>query len=148
MRLPTLFVALSTFLSGPATSAEPPIRFSADLSADEQSVTTISNGKGRADFELHRDTLRFSWKVTYANLTSPSAEAGVHGPQRPGTNAPRQFELASKGTKSPIVGAVVLTEAQLQYLLSDRMYVNITSVKYPAGELRGQIHRIPPSVTN
>lgn len=147
MRLLTL-LAFFMFASGPANCADPPIRFAADLSSDEQSVTTLSNGTGRADFELDRDTLRFSWKVTYVNLTSPLQETGVHGPQRPGTNAPRQFELSPKGAKSPIAGSVVLTEAQLQYLLSDRMYVNLTTTKYPAGELRGQIHRIPPAVTN
>jgi hypothetical protein len=38
----------------------------------------------------------------------------------------------------------VLTDAQLEYLLAGRMYVNVRSRRYPAGELRGQIQRVPP----
>jgi hypothetical protein len=39
---------------------------------------------------------------------------------------------------------VVLTDAQVEYLVTGRFYVNIHTVKYPAGELRGQINRVPP----
>lgn len=122
-----------------------PVKFFAVLSADEQSTTTISPGIGRAEFSIDRDTVRMSWKVTYSKLTSPPLAANVHGPQRPGTNAGPQVNLAPKGITSTLEGSAVLTDAQLEYLLAGRMYVNITTIKYPAGELRGQIQRVPPS---
>jgi hypothetical protein len=142
--------ALVLFAAAPAFAATdgPPLKFFADLSPEEESATVESAGKGRVAFTLERETLRFSWQATFSNLTSPVTLSAVHGPQRPGTNAPPQFNLAPAGTTSPITGSVVLTEAQLQYLLSDRMYVNIHSVKYPDGELRGQIHKVPQPVTN
>ena len=62
----------------------PPIHFYADLSADEQSAVTDSPALGRADFILDRATLRFSWVVTYSDLTSAPTAAGLHGPQTPG----------------------------------------------------------------
>ena len=123
-----------------------PIVFYADLTADEQSTTTISPGVGRADFFLERATQRFSWQVTFRDLTTRAVGAAVHGPQRPGTNAGVQFELASERALSslPLQGSVVLTDAQIEYLLSGRMYVNVRTTRYPAGELRGQIERQPP----
>lgn len=142
-------------VSGPAVAADsvmegPPIGFYAVLTADEQSATTESPGSGRADFLLDRATTTLSWKVTYKDTTSPVTGAHIHGPQRPGVNAGVMFDLAQKGQKLPLEGSVVLTDAQLEYLLSGRTYVNIHTTKYPAGELRGQIERVPPAeaVTN
>jgi hypothetical protein len=134
--------------SRPALAADPPIAFFAMLSPEEESVTTVSPGSGRAEFSLDRDTLRLSWRVAYRDLTSPATGVAVHGPQRPGTNAGVQIDLAPAGTKPPVAaplrGSTVLTEAQLEYLLSGRMYVNVRTTQYPAGELRGQIERQPP----
>ena len=121
-----------------------PVKFFADLSADEQSATTISPGKGRADFSLERDNLRLSWKVTYNKMTSAATGAHIHGPQRPGPNAGIQVDLAPKGLKLQLEGSAILTDAQLEYLLAGRMYVNIHSVTFPLGELRGQIQRLAP----
>ena len=126
-----------------ADNSGPPVRFYADLSADEQSTTTISNGSGRADFSLERATLRLSWRVSFGHLTSAVVGAAVHGPQRPGTNAGVQLDLGGTSRVAALQGSAVLTDAQLQYLLAGRMYVNIRTRKYPDGELRGQIQRLP-----
>ncbi|MFO1426258.1 MAG: CHRD domain-containing protein [Steroidobacteraceae bacterium] len=128
--------------------AGPPVRFYADLSPEEQSTTTISNGRGRADFSLERATLRLSWRVSWARLTTSVVGAGIHGPQRPGTNAGVQFDMGTRGLAPPLTGSAVLTDAQLQYLLAGRMYVNVRTRKYPDGELRGQIQRLPPAAAS
>ena len=115
------------------------------LSADEQSAPTTSPGQGCALFTLDRPTLEFSWTVRFAQLTSEAVGAHVHGPQTPGGNAGVLFDLAPDNLQSPLRGAVVLSEGQLEYLLTGRTYVNIHSAKYPAGELRGQIMRLRPN---
>ena len=51
----------------------------------------------------------------------------------------------SQGARAVLAGSAVLTEAQLDYLLAGRMYVNVRTRRYPAGELRGQIQRQPPT---
>jgi hypothetical protein len=133
--------------SGHADAQTPaPVRFYADLSAAEQSVTTVSPGVGRADFALDRDTLRLSWKVTYSKLTSGPIGAGVHGPQRPGTNAGVQIDFGRAGGALPLQGSAALTDAQIEYLLAGRMYVNVRTARYPEGELRGQVQRVPAPV--
>ncbi len=122
----------------------PPIAFYADLSADEESAETYSPGKGRFDVTLDRKTLRFAWKVTYNDLTSPLTSAAIHGPQTPGCEAGVLIDLAPKGPRAPLEGSVVLNEGQLEYLLTGRMYVNLHTAKYPNGELRGQLSRQRP----
>lgn len=149
---PRLMLAMGllapALIVGAAARAElpDPIRFYAIMTAEEQSTTTVSSGVGRADFFLERATQRFSWSVTFEGLTSRVVGAAVHGPQRPGTNAGVLFELAPQASLGalPLQGAVVLTDAQIEYLLSGRMYVNVRSARYPEGELRGQIERMPP----
>lgn len=120
----------------------PPILFYADLSPDEETYATYGDAKGRADFVLERDTLKFSWKVTYTGLTSPPTGAHIFGPQRPGANSTPVFDLAPKGLKSPLEGSVILKEGDLQNLVAGRYYVNIMTTKYEHGELRGQLERL------
>ncbi len=146
-----VLVALGIGVFGsPATSQDysgtegPPIRFRALLSADEQTLTTESPGVGCALFVLDRPTLRIEWTVTYKELTSAAMAAHVHGPQGVGSNAGVLWDLAPAGMKSPLTGSIVLNDGQLEYLLTDRVYVNIHSRRYPEGELRGQIRRLRP----
>ena len=146
MRRGMLGISLGLVLSVAAWALPPedtrPIRFYADLSADEESAPTESPGKGRADFVLERATLKFSWTITYDGVTSPVTEVWIHGPQRPGTNAGKLIDLAQQGLKSPLQGSIVLNEGQLEYLLAGRLYVNLFTTKYKdGGELRGQITR-------
>ena len=132
------------FSPDPADSSGPPIRFYADLSADEESAVTESPGIGRVDFILERDTLKFSWTLSYRDLTSAPTGVHVHGPQTPGGEAAILFDMAPDGIASPTAGFKVLNEGELAYLVSDRMYVNLHTTRYPAGELRGSIKKARP----
>ena len=122
----------------------PPIQFFADLSADEESAVTESPGTGRVDFSLDRETLEFSWSLIFSDLTTSPIGAHVHGPQTPGGEAAILWDLAPEGVRSPLSGAKVLNEGELAYLVSDRMYVNLHTEKYPAGELRESIRKQRP----
>ena len=145
------FALLGSLLPGISNAAPdyagtegPPIKFHTALSADEQSAPTTSSGSGVAEFVLDRPTQRLDWIITFDNLTSDAVAAHIHGPQTPGGNAGVIFDLAPNGTESPLVGSVVLNDGELEYLLTGRLYVNVHTVNYPAGELRGQIMRVRP----
>lgn len=147
----TALALLFGALTAPAAIGDdlgPPIHFRADMSADEQSAYTESPGVGRADFVLERSTLRLSWTVTFSNLTSPPTALAIHGPQAPGGNAGVIIDMAGNGLRSPVKGSVILTDGQLEYLLTGRTYVNLSTQKYKIGELRGQIKRLPPTKKN
>ena len=127
---------------GPETGT---ISFCANLSPDEESAPTYSKAVGRADFVLQRSDLKFTWKITYKDLSGPATAASIYGPQRPGSNASKVFDLApATKLKAPIEGSIMLNDGQLEYLLTTRMYVNILTQKYPEGELRASVVRIPP----
>ncbi len=146
LRTTALSLVIGIFAAPAAISDDlgPPIHFYADMSADEQSAYTESPGVGRADFVLERSTLRLSWTVTFSKLTSPPTALAIHGPQAPGSNAGVIIDMGKNGVRSPVKGSAILTEGQLEYLLTGRTYVNLSTQKYKVGELRGQIMRLPP----
>ena len=124
--------------------AGPPLRFAAEMSAYEESAVTDSPAKGRIDFVLDRQTLKFTWKVTYDGLTSTPTGLKVHGPQVVGAEAAPLFDLAPKGVRSPMEGEMEFTDGLVTYLVQDRLYVNLTTAKYPDGEIRSSIRKIRP----
>src|SRR6185437_10083465 len=137
--------------AGAVHAAEPAaeagtISFCVNLSPDEESAPTYGNAVGKGDFILSRSDLKFTWDIAFKDLTSKPIAANMHGPQRPGANAPAVFPLLQNGAAitSPLKGSVVLNDGQLEYLLTERLYVNITTQKYPDGELRGQLKRLHP----
>ena len=133
------------FSPNPDDRAGPPIRFFADLSADEESAVTESPGAGRVEFVLDRKTLRLSWKVSFRKLTTAPIGLHVHGPQTPGGEAGILFELAPpRGLRDGVSGEKLLDDGLLGYLVQDRLYVNLQTRRYPAGELRGPVRKARP----
>jgi hypothetical protein len=142
-----LFAPALFFVGGSAASdkhpAVPgPVHFYANLSAEEETTAAESQAQGRADFSLDRKTLQLSWNVKFTGLSDVTG-ATVNGPERVGVNGSILYTLASKDAQSPIQGSKVMSEGELQYLMERHLYVNITTAKYPAGEIRGQINRCP-----
>lgn len=138
-----LSVLALTALAPVVHAAENDILFTSELSDDEQSTPTYSKGKGRAEIVLERETLKITWTVTYQDLSSPPLTVGLFGPENVGANAGMLIDFATNGLNSPIKGSAILNDGQLQYLITGRVYVNITSQKWKAGELRGQLRRQP-----
>lgn len=126
----------------------PPIKWTTDLNADEMSWTVDSPGVGRADFVLERETMKFSWTVTYDKLTSAATKVAIHGPQTPGGEAGVLIDLGGKGLSSPVVGEAVINDGQLRYLVTDRFYIQIATKKNEKGEIRGQLRRLRPVASN
>jgi hypothetical protein len=141
----TLSVFVEVAATPVAQAGENDIRFIAELSDDEQSIPTYSKGKGKAEIILERETLKITWTVTYNDLSSAPITAGLFGPENVGANAGMLIDFAGKGLNSPIKGSAILSDGQLQYLITGRIYVNITSQKWKDGELRGQLKRQPPT---
>lgn len=124
-----------------------PINWFANLASEEESWAVDSKGVGRADFTLERESMRFSWTVTYKDLTSPAIRVAVHGPQTPGGEAGVLVDLGGGGVQSPVKGSTILNDGQLRYLTTDRFYINITTPKYAKGEIRGQLQRVRPTAS-
>ncbi len=136
-----LLLSLGLVVATASTCAAAPddILFAADLTPEAETAPTESPGKGHIDLWLERATLKITWRVTYSGLTSPPTSVGLHGPENAGANAGVLVDLHAG--KSPIEGTGVLTDGQFQYLITTRVYANIMTGRYPAGELRGHLRR-------
>lgn len=139
-----LALVSASFAADHAVAADDDIFYVATITDDEQSVPTESPGSGIAEFRLERATLKLSWKITYKGLTSKPISIGLYGPENVGANAGRVVDLGINGLSSPIQGSTILSDGVLSYLVTGRTYVNLHTVRYKDGELRGQVRRIRP----
>ena len=116
--------AFSTVMTG--MNQVPPLRASA---------TTAT---GRMDAVLDKTTRLLRWKLFYRGLTGAAIAGHFHGPATASTSA--GVALAFKGAvTSPMDGQATLTLEQMTDLLAGRWYVNIHTMAFPAGEIRGQM---------
>ena len=132
------------FSPDPNDRSGPPIRFSADLSAAPQRAPTVSDGRGHADFVLERDTLKLSWTVTFRDLTSEPSGLHIHGPVPAEGEAPAIFALAAESFRSPVAGEKILSMGEVAYLVQNLLYINLSTTKYPVGEIRGPVRKLRP----
>ncbi len=122
----------------------PPVLFWSDMSADEETAVTESPGKGHAEFSLDRKTLRLSWTLTFQGLDSQVLGIGLYGPAPPGNEGGLIYDLGKERAGNAAKGSVVVQDSDVTNIVHDKYYVNITTKKYPRGELRGPIKRHPP----
>ena len=91
-----------------------------------------------------------TYTVTFSGLSSPTSNAHIHGPAAPGLSAGVVHGFTSNDPApgnpthvSPITGswtfATGLTNARVAQLKQGLFYINIHTVNYPSGEVRGQI---------
>ena len=120
----TDLAAFSTVMTG--MNQVPPLRASA---------TTAT---GRVDAVLDINTGLLRWKLSYRGLTGAAMAGHFHGPATVSTTA--GVALAFKGAvTSPMDGQAILTPEQMTDLLAGKWYVNIHTLAFPGGEIRGQM---------
>ena len=116
--------------------------------------SAFSPASGYATFRLSGDEKSGVLKFVYSNLTTPETSAHIHGPADPGQNGGILFDLdtSPKQTDGSFewqftnVGAVTVPQI-IGALKTGRLYINIHSSRYPAGEIRGHFGLINGSQT-
>jgi plastocyanin len=118
-------IPLTVILSGAAERPNP--------------VNTTATGSGT--FALEGNVLRFN--IRYAGLSTNSTAAHIHGPATAQQSTGVLIDFAPfhtvGGTNGTISGSVVLTPAQKAHILAGRTYVNVHSIAFGGGEIRGQL---------
>jgi len=132
------------FSSDPDDRSGPAIYFDATLWDGPQRAPTESDGTGRAEFKLERDTLRLTWTVTFDALTSAPTGLHVHGPVPAEGLAPVLFPLTDGVIESPVRGERTLSTGEVSILVQNWAYVNLHTSRYPEGEIRGGIKKNRP----
>lgn len=146
---PGLVVAVLALSPLTASAESPPseVTYSVTLEGCQRSpvVSTAARGSALVRMSLFSDVMTYS--VAFADLGSAEVSAHIHGPAARGADGPIVFTLPLGTSKD---GTFNLTPQQQGELQSGRWYIDIHSVDWPDGELRGQIDNVgsacPPPV--
>ena len=137
-------ILLCLLITFPASAAI--INFEAFLDGSQANagIGTGSLATGSGTMILDDVLNMFSWTVTWtdADLSSDVINGHFHGPALPGEGAGVQFGI-NFGT-NPAVGFTILSDAQEADLLAGLWYVNVHTVDFPGGEIRGQLNSVVP----
>lgn len=115
-----------------------------ELSGAQEVPSNMSEASGTAHAELDGDELTVTG--TFSNLSSALVEvsgsaAHVHNAPR-GENGPIVFNLVITSTDNlngVFTGSKTLSDDQKDAFKNGDLYVNVHSVSYDAGEIRGQL---------
>jgi hypothetical protein len=86
-----------------------------------------------------------AWRLTFSRLTGRAVAAHIHRGQ-PGRAGPVIAALCAP-CRNGVRGRATVGAAVLAALESGRAYVNIHTVRNPAGEVRGQIRAVPLTIS-
>jgi hypothetical protein len=81
---------------------------------------------------------KLSWKLTFKRLTGNATAAHIHFAKK-GKAGPVIVPLCGP-CKSGVTGTAVISKTIVNEMKAGDTYVNVHTVKNPAGEIRGQVH--------
>jgi hypothetical protein len=103
-----------------------------------ESAVSPATGSGTFVMDTVANTLSFD--ITFSGLTSAETAAHIHGFSGPTACAGILFGLPAG---SPKIGVWSFLEAQEANIIAGLTYVNIHTVNFGSGEIRGQIEEVP-----
>ncbi|HJZ80920.1 MAG TPA: PQQ-dependent sugar dehydrogenase, partial [Pyrinomonadaceae bacterium] len=117
-------------------SGKQPTLFTANLTGAQETPPNNSNGVGTATLLLSPDETTARVSLNFSGLTSPQTDAHIHGPGAAGVVAPILFPLPAGNVSDFLIN---LTPTDVANLKNGLLYVNVHSVNFPNGEIRGQL---------
>lgn len=106
-----------------------------DLNGTQEVPLTASLGTGTASYTLQSDGLRYD--ITVQNLSSSITDAHFHL-GAPGVSGSALFPITFNNNSASGVWTN-LTNDQRNAILAGNVYVNVHTITYPNGEIRGQV---------
>lgn len=140
----TFVVLASILVLGIAgNSAATTFNYCATLNGASEVPSNASPGTGSASLVYDDVANTLTTSITFCNLTAGLTASHIHGPAAPGVNAPvlHGFPATPLGSTCGSYNDVWsgLTAAQVGYLTSGLLYINLHTTNFPGGEIRGQI---------
>jgi hypothetical protein len=113
--------------------------FKADLTGAQQVPPSGSAATGFAKIHVAGSSIIVGY--TFSGLSSSQVSAHIHGPASPGVAAPIYFTLTAPGGTSGTVNTdtIPIVPADWDMLRQGLWYIDIHSVDFPEGEIRGQL---------
>ena len=154
-------VALASLLATNSAWAQPGKvvwNFRTHLSGDQEVPPANTRAQGQAIFQLSKDGTELKYKLIVANIQNVTmahihlAPAGVNGPVvawlypagPPAQLIPGRFNgVLAEGvlTNESLVGSLTgqSLESLVELIMAGNAYVNVHTLQFPPGEVRGQI---------
>ena len=128
-------IGITTYAAMPALAEVQ--QFKASLNGKSVSPATDSAATGTADIKIDTDAKTITWTIKTTGLTGAAMAAHFHGPADPGANAKPEIDIS----KSIEQGTAPITAEQIADFNAGKIYINIHTVKFPDGEIRGQANK-------
>ena len=100
---------------------------------------TQSGGSGYFEAVYRPSTKVLEYRLNLQGLSGPITMGYLHGPAAPGENAQKIAPINIPIYDYTIWDGVTLTEEQAAQVLAGQGYVNVMTLQFPDGEIRGQI---------
>ena len=122
------------------------ITFTATLDGSQQVPANASTATGSGTVVLDDVADTMTVDLSWQGLTGPALAAHIHGPGAVGTNAAILFPFAN--VPAVVSGSmpeqtIPITPAQIADLEAGLYYMNIHTLMFPLGEIRGQLTQVP-----
>jgi hypothetical protein len=131
------FVASCSFYLGEPRVPKTDLR--ATLAGAYQVPPTGSRGSGYFEAVYRPSTKVLEYRLNLQGLSGPITMGYLQGPAAPGENGPQVAPINIPLYDYTIWDGVTLTEEQAAQVVGGRWYVNVMTLQYPDGEIRGQI---------
>jgi hypothetical protein len=126
----------SFYLSEPRV---PKTDLRATLAGAYEVPPTQSRGSGYFEAVYRPSTKVLEYRLNLQGLSGPITMGYLHGPAGPGETAQQVAPINIPIYDYTIWDGVTLTEEQAAQVLAGQWYVNVMTLQYPDGEIRGQI---------
>ncbi len=100
---------------------------------------TASRGSGYFEAVYRPSTKVLEYRLNLQGLSGPITMGYLQGPAAPGENGPQVAPINIPIYGQTIWDGVTLTDEQAAQVLAGQWYVNVKTLQYPDGEIRGQI---------
>jgi len=137
MMLALLLVASCSFYMGEPHMPKTELR--ATLGAAYEVPPTASRGTGYFEAVYRPSTKVLQYRLNLVGLSGPITGGSLNGPAALDENAQPVSPINIPIYDNTIRDGVTLTEEQADQVLAGQWYVNVMTLQYPDGEIRGQI---------
>jgi hypothetical protein len=145
MRSSFLSLIFATFFLAALAGTARAETFTAYLTGAQEVPPAATNASGYARIFVNTSTNVLSYTVVFNNLGSAQNGAHIHAPAAIGATVGVAINFgAVGGTSGTIQGTTTITPTQLSQLRAGLGYVNVHSVNFPGGEIRGQLNKARP----
>ena len=131
-----LQASCSMYLSTPRV---PKTDLRASLSGAAEVPPTDSRGTGYFEAVYRPSSKILEYRLNLVGLSGPITTGYLQGPAAGGETAPQVVPINIPIYDYTIWDGATLTEEQAAQLVAGQWYVSVKTLKYPDGEIRGQI---------